>query len=55
VSRAITLAEYVVLAKREIDQWAESYRAENDADPAHFPMVMEEGEWGEQELSERFS
>lgn len=47
--------EYIEKAKRELDAMRELFLANHKESPDMWPLEMAEGEWVENELSERFS
>ena len=48
------LDAYIEKSKAELDAFAEKWKAENAKNPDSWPMEMNQGEWNQQELSERF-
>ncbi len=50
----MTLPEYIKVAKAELDEFQKRYEKGNAEEPVNWPMEMDEGEWGEQELAGRF-
>lgn len=50
----MTLQEYVEKAKAELDRFKENWLEENWKSPSAWPLDLEESEWEEQELSDRF-
>lgn len=49
------LKEYIAQAKKELDEMESKWKAENEKDPANWPLDMSEEDWGDQELAQRFS
>lgn len=48
------LHEYIETANRELNIMYSKWMKEHEKDPALWPLEMDEGEWNEQELAERF-
>jgi len=48
------LEEYVQTAIQELKKFQKKWEQEHEKNPEYYPMELEEGEWGQQELSERF-
>ena len=51
----MTLQEYIENAKKELDDMQLMWLENHGFDPDNWPLENEEGEWGEQELAQRFS
>ena len=49
------LDEYILLSLSEILDFGKKWAKENEKDPKNWPMEMSEGDWGDQELAERFN
>jgi len=49
------LHEYIIKAKEELDKMYLRYLKEHDKHPDMWLLEMNKGEWGEQELAERFN
>lgn len=50
----MNIEEYIETAKEELDLFKEEFLLKHKNDPENWPIDMEEGEWGEQELEYRF-
>ena len=50
----MTLDEYIVAAKAELDEFANVWRKGQYADPEQYPAELGWGDWEDQELAERF-
>lgn len=50
----ISLAEYIEIAIKELHNFQKEWEENNAKEPEYYPMKMPIGEWGAQELSERF-
>ena len=55
MSKSITIDEYVEKCKKELDEFEQIWKKENKKDPENWPMEMPEVEWGDHELTQRFS
>lgn len=50
----ISLQEYIEQSIKELKKFESNWLKNNKKDPDSFPMELNEGDWGEQELAERF-
>lgn len=50
----MTLEEYIILRKKELDDMFTYYKQEHKKDPKNWPLDMREEEWLEQELAYNF-
>ena len=50
----MTIDEYVEKAKSELDNFRTKWLLAHENDPENWPLDLDEGAWGQQELDERF-
>ena len=50
----MTIDEYFLIAKSELDKMYKLFISENKKDPEGWPLTMTKEEWMEQELASRF-
>ena len=51
----MNLQDYVKMAKNELDAMEKNWIEENKKNPETWPLEMDVGQWGENELAYRFS
>lgn len=50
----MTIQEYITVAKKELDDFEAKWIKGEAEDPNNWPHDMDEGDWADQELAERF-
>lgn len=50
----MTVQEYVAKAKAELDAFQKNWEEKMIEEPQNYPAELEEGDWGDQELADRF-
>ena len=49
------LQDYIKMAKAELDEMEKNWIKENKNNPEMWPLDLDAGQWGENELNTRFS